>query len=55
MISFGWNLGVKCYQTKDGSEKELARRFFQFSTQLLGSCEARISEQSKHGGLDEEL
>ena len=28
MIAYAWNLGVKCYQQKEGSEKELARRFF---------------------------
>jgi len=28
MISYSWNLGVKCYQTREGSERELARRFF---------------------------
>ena len=50
LISYSWNLGVKSYQTREGSERELARRFFQMSTQLLGSCEKRINEQMKAEG-----
>ena len=37
MLSYSWNLGVQAYQRD--SDKESAKRFFQFSTQLLLQCQ----------------